>query len=252
MLPVVFFMDKGNRRKENVYENMPFTTDTIGLLDSIKDLITTNVIGSQTTSVIAGSDTLTVETTCAYADGDTALIYDGSATDETQAYEVEVMPTTTTTLWISPTPTTNIPSATIVRRIGGQYLRNIYVGNPPVTPVFPCVVIDGEVIADEPLALGGTDNATYAITVSVFADAPTYDEANRTAWAFMKQIEQALTYQINPTACMAIWKWKLGGMIEDRQNNANSTTKAIHLTIFYDEVIQRLAHELPILQSLAQ
>lgn len=228
---------------------MATTTDTIGLLDAIKTLIERNVIGQQSTSVTTGSDSITVETTCAYADGDYGLIYDADASDETEAYEVQVMPKSTTELWISPTPSTSISNATIVKRVGGQYLRNIYVGNPPVTPAFPCVVIDGELVSEEPLTLGAVSNATYAVTVSVFADGSDYDTANRTAWAYAKQIEQALTYQINPTECIAIWKWKFGGIKEDSQNNGNSTTKAIHLTIFYDEVIQRLAKEMPILRT---
>lgn len=229
---------------------MATTTNTIGLLDSIKTLIETNVLGQQTTSIAAGSDSITVTTTCAYADGDYALLYDADATEEREAYEVQIMPTSLTSLWISPTPTTSITNASILRRIGGQYLRSIYTGNPPVTPEFPCIVINGEVIDNAPLALGGTDNAVYAVTVSTFVDAPTYDEANRTAWASAKAIEQALTQQINPTTCQPIWKWENATTTEDEQINHNSTLKVVHFSIVYHEVIQRLAREVPIIAAL--
>jgi hypothetical protein len=246
----LFLRPQRTSAKKDVSSDMPFTTDVIGLLDSLKTLIETNVIGQQSTTVTAGSDSLTVETTCAYADGDTALIYDADATDETQAYEVTVMPTTTTTMWISPTPTTNIPSATIVRRIGGQYLRNIYVGNPPVTPDYPCIVIDGEVVDEVPIALAGTASVTYAVTVSTYVDAPDYDTANRTAWAYARQIEQCLTWQINPTTCQAIWRSRITDITQDQQTNDNSTLKCVHIHYQAEEMIQRLAKEMPILRRI--
>ncbi len=109
------------------------------LLDSIKTLIETNVIGQQTTSVSAGSDSLTVAHTCAYQDGDLPLSSMLTAITETEAFEVQVMPQSSGRVVDCANHHRDITHATIIGQVGGQYLRNIYVGNRPVTPVFPCL-----------------------------------------------------------------------------------------------------------------
>lgn len=231
---------------------MAYVSDPIGLCDSIKSLILSNVVAEQTTSISAGNDKLELQSTCGYSDGDYALIYSSAETD-TAAYEVQCMPRSSTTLWVSPAIPVDIASATVIKRVGGQYLRpgSIHVGNPPATYDFPMVLIDASILDDSPFTLGGVSKTTYGVTISIFDHAPTYQEAHRSCWAFAKQIEHALTCQVNPDPTRCIFNWKLGPIAQDEQVNASSTTKAIHMHIQYEEAIQRLATETPIIEMMA-
>jgi hypothetical protein len=224
---------------------MAFTSDPLALEDALKALIATNVIGQQSATV--NGDKLTVATTCPYSDGDFVLIFPDSA-EETEAQERQVMAIDSTTLWLS--APVSFTTATITKQVGGQYLRNVLIGDPPPHPDFPLVTINADVIGDEPLTIGARSNVTYAATVSIFTDGPDYESAHRSAWAFAKSIEHVLTQQINPTRCQWIWKWRIDKVAQDATVNASSTLKAIHLFMTFEEEVQRLAREFPILQQV--
>lgn len=231
---------------------MAFTTDLIGLLDDLKDLISSNVTGQQTTTITSGQDVIEVSTTCAYADGDTVLIYPSDQQDETEAYERQVMAMDATHLWLSSALPVDLPNAIIIRRIGGQYCRNIYAGNPPHVESFPAIVIHGAVVDATPMALAGTSSVTYAITLSTFTTAPDYETAHRAAWAIAKEIEQAITLQVNPTPCRPIWRSKIIDITQDEQVNAHSTLKVVHIHYSAEEMLQRFAKEPAILKAIGQ
>lgn len=234
---------------------MATTTDLQGLLDGIKDLITANVLGQQTTTISAGQDEITVATTCAYADGDYCLIY---STDldpynpETEAHERQVMPTSDTTLWLSSPIPDDISNARVIRQVAGQYLRNIYVGDPPLTPDFPCLTISGKVDSVTPYALGGTANVVYLVQVCAFTSAPDYETATRSARTIANAVETALTHRYNPSPdpCRAIYKCLMLDVTEDAENNQGSTLKAVKMLLQYEEMIQQFIGERPILESV--
>lgn len=220
---------------------MASTTDTIGLLNSIKTLIQSRVIGQQTTSVTSGSDTITVASSSAFRDGDTILIFSNSA-EENEAYERQVIVCNDESrLWLNEPINTDIQDATIIKRIGNHYLRDIYIGNPPVVS-FPCVQISGNVISESPYALAGTSNATYAVTISIQNDGADYESVYESLWTFEKAIENMLIKTINPChpSPRCIWNARLVG-------TKMSGSKSIEITMVYDELLQRFSDDLPIL-----
>jgi len=217
---------------------MASTTDTHGLLTAIKTLIETKVIGQQTTSVSSGSDTITVATTSQFRDGDTILIFDNSA-EENEAYERQIIVCNDESrLWLNEPINTDIPNATIIKRIGSHYMRDIYIGNPPVVN-YPCVQISGNVIGEKPAALAGTCNATYAVTVSILNDGADYQSVYESLWTFEKAMENMLIKTINPCPSRCVWNAKLA--------NVSMKSKSIEITMLYDELIQRFSDDLPIL-----
>lgn len=223
---------------------MAYVSDTHNLVQSIKSTIESCVLGQQSLSVSAGDDYITVpDAQYIYADGDYCLIYSQAEETETQAHEVQVMACNETTLWINPIIDHDIPDATIIKRIGTQYLQHIYIGQPPPSLRYPCVLIDADIADDSPFTLGGVSNLTYLVTISIYVDGPDYETAYQDVWTFEKRIEYVLTRKVNPTDCQPIWRVKYLGS----QHAQQGILQVIHMTYSYEEVLQRLTWECGIL-----
>lgn len=226
----------------------PTASDLIGLLDSIKLLLECNLLGIMNANPIsAGEDEITVDATCPFKDGDSILIYNSSATTTTTAYQRQVMVKPNNVLWLdSPIPN-DIQTPQIQRMISDSFLRAIYVDDPPTKLDFPCLTIDGEVALIEPFALGGTSNVIYLVDISVYADGQNYDEANRRAWSYAREIEHSLFHRISPARDRdrpQIWKSSILSIRQNHQTNQQSTLKVVTISYQVEEIIMRFAAEM--------
>ncbi len=234
------------------YQTMAYQSNIIGLMEAIQALLQSNLIAEiQTTQPIqAGDEYITVTDTACYDDGDEIILYDSQATGEYEAYPRAVIVKPDNQLFLSAPITTDITTATIQKTLSGQPLHNIYIGHPPVIQRYPTILIDGNVIEDQPYTLGGGYRVRYGLTVSVFTEATTYQDAHRLAWDFAKRIEQVLTRQINPSSCQTVYNSGIIDITQDAQHNDNSVLKVVHVHYFADEMIMRYRNEMPVNLSI--
>ncbi len=223
------------------------------VLDAVKALLESNLIADQSTTapILAGQDRIQVEQWCPFEDGQFVVVYDSD--NDAEAYPRQIQIEDETTLWLSEPIPVNLESARIQKSINGQYLKTILIGSPQNLTHFPCLTINGDVGSIEPLTIGGLSNVIYDLTISVWAEAPDCDTANRNAWAIAREVEATLTNQINPDPnnC-SIWFSELQAARQDQLVNANSTLKVIHLPYSVHETVQRFIADLPVHLQMAQ
>lgn len=225
----------------------------IQTLDSVKALLENNLRADQpvTSPITAGDTRIQLEHVCPFEDGNYIVVYDPDS--DSEAYHRQLIVEDETTLWLSEPIPVDLETARIRKTIDGLSLNSILIGTPNTLSEFPCITISGETGAFEPLASGGLYDAIHELTISIWTECPTYDGANRNAWAIAREVEAVLGNQRNPTESnCSVWFAELHAAQQDELINANSTLKVIHFPYSVHETVQRFTWDIPVHLKIAQ
>lgn len=80
---------------------------------------------------------------------------------------------------------------------GKQWIRGIYIGDPPVIPQYPAITIFGSGKSTEWLTIHSTSEK-YLVEISVYAQAADYSQSVENVYKITKSIERTLFYNIYP------------------------------------------------------
>jgi hypothetical protein len=170
------------------------------ILESVNRMVQrwVNTATFLTANVSAGATTLNVENTSRFRDGDEITIHDGSAGEFPTILIDSVVDGTTLTLQ-SPTQHswTLSQNAMVQKCYLGMFVQGIYIGEQPVIPRYPAIVINPLSESSEWMTFGTTKERRN-LEINIYVEQETRENGTRFIMRLAKMIQLGLKKNIFP------------------------------------------------------
>jgi len=170
------------------------------LLQALKKIIERKIVNIQPLreNISAGATTIPVKSVKRFDEGADVVIY-REGEDEGEIHQIYEFTDYRTMVLTTPVSEDFSTSNTRVQNIppGGQWIKAIYIGDPPVIPRFPAITIHGDSRSSDWLTLDSTSDR-YEVSISVYIDASTYDKGYEYVLKLTRSIERTLFHNFYP------------------------------------------------------
>lgn len=170
------------------------------LLRSLKKIIERKVVNIQTirSNLSVGDTTIPVKSAKRFEPCSEIVIYrDGEEDGELHTIDsiVDYRTITVTEPVLENYSTSNTKVQNLIN--GNNWIRGVYIGDPPVIPRYPAITIYGNSRSSEWLTLESTSEK-YDVSISVYIEAAFYDKGFEYVLNLTKAIERTLYFNMYP------------------------------------------------------
>ena len=170
------------------------------LLSALKRIIERKVCNIQTlrTNVLAGATSIPIVSAKRFQPAQEVVIY-RNGEDDGELNTIKCVTDYQTIELLNPIGEDYATSNTRIQNLieGGQWMRGIYIGDPPVIPRYPAITIHGDSISSEWLTLDSTSER-YEVSISVYIEASHYEKSYEYVLKLTDQIRTTLFYNFYP------------------------------------------------------
>jgi hypothetical protein len=174
-------------------------SSTLAIINSVRKILSRHVVGNipLRTAAAAGDDTLHIRTTERLRAGDEIIIAD--AIDEYAEHSLFIEEIVDTTHISLTTPLNNAwPVGSVVKRaFAGQYVKNIFPGEPDVILKYPSITVSVKSSHSEFYTTRATKER-YEIEIGVFVEDSSQEEGYENLLELTDRVQKALKKNVYP------------------------------------------------------